>query len=77
MVQDLYVLMITAAVPCFNFIYNHASASLRAKIDLREQEVAAAEAETSSGDAKLADKARHAVRHTISRSAWSTCLSRT
>jgi len=53
-----------AAVPCFNFIYNHASASLRAKIDRREQEVAAAEAETSSGDAKLADKARHAVRHT-------------
>jgi len=54
-----------ASVPCYKFLYSHASASLREKIDRREQEVAAAEAETSSGDAKLADKARHAVRHTF------------
>ena len=57
-----------ATLPCYKFLYNHASASLRAKIDQREQQVAAAEAEaaTLSGDKKsLADKARHAVRNTF------------
>ena len=57
-----------ATLPCYKFLYNHASASLRAKIDQREQQVAAAEAEaaTPSGDKKsLADKARHAVRNTF------------
>ena len=43
-----------AAVPCYTFLYNHASEGLRAKIDQREQEVAS-----------VADKARHAVRHTF------------
>ena len=53
-----------AAVPCYNFLYNHASASLRAKIDQREQEVAATETEEESDGPTIADKARHAVRHT-------------
>ena len=53
-----------AAVPCYNFLYNHASSSLRAKIDRREQEMAAAETATTSNKVSLADKARHAVRHT-------------
>jgi CPA2 family monovalent cation:H+ antiporter-2 len=57
-----------AAIPCYTFLYNHASESLRAKIDKREQQVVEAEAKAAkpSGDKNsLADKARHAVRHTI------------
>ena len=57
-----------AAVPCYTFLYNHASESLRAKIDQREQQVAAAEAEAAkpSGDkSTLADRVRHAVRNTF------------
>ena len=57
-----------AAVPCYTFLYNHASESLRAKIDQREQQVAAAEAEAAkpSGDkSSLADRVRHAVRNTF------------
>jgi len=53
-----------AAVPCYNFLYKHAPGSLRAKIDRREQEIAAAETATTSGKVPLADKVRHAVRHT-------------
>ena len=55
-----------AALPCYNFLYNHASASLRAKIDQREKQVAEAEsAATVSDGPTLADKARHAVRNTF------------
>ena len=55
-----------AAIPCYTFLYNHASESLRAKIDKREQEVAKAETTTTSDDGpSVADKARHAVRHTF------------
>ena len=54
-----------AAVPCYNFLYNHAPSSLRAKIDRREQRMAAAETATASNGPSLADKARHAVRHTF------------
>ena len=57
-----------AAVPCYTLLYNHASKSLRAKIDQREQQVAAAEAEAAkpSGDkGSLADRVRHAVRNTF------------
>ncbi len=39
-----------AAVPCYTFLYNHASESMRAKIDQREQQVIAAEAAKPSGD---------------------------
>ena len=55
-----------AAVPCYTFLYNHASESLRAKIDQREQQVAEAETAKTSGDkSSLADRARHAVRKTF------------
>ena len=55
-----------AAVPCYTFLYNHSSASLRAKIDKREQQVAEAEAATPTGGKNsFADKVRHAVRHTF------------
>ena len=55
-----------ASVPCYNFLYKHASEKLRAKIDKREQLVAEAEAATQSGDNHaFADKARHAVRNTF------------
>ena len=58
-----------AATPCYNFIYHHASARMRAKIDAREQEVAKAElnesADAESRDSSSADKVRHAVRKTV------------
>ena len=55
-----------AAVPCYTFLYTHASDSLRAKIDKREQEMAEAEEEKPTGGKKtFADKVRHAVRHTF------------
>jgi len=54
-----------AALPCYNFLYNHASANLRAKIDAREQRKAAVETPTASDGPSIADKARHAVRHTF------------
>ena len=58
-----------ATVPCYNFLYNHASQGLRAKIDQREKEVEAAEkaaAEPKKADGpSTADKVQHALRHTI------------
>ena len=54
-----------ATLPCYNFLYNHVSASLRAKIDQREQQVSASETATVSDGPSLADKARHAVRNTF------------
>ena len=54
-----------AALPCYAFLYNHASSSLREKIDRREQQVAAAETATASDGSSIADKARHAVRKTF------------
>lgn len=55
-----------AALPSYNFLYNHVSDSFRANMDKREQEVIAAETVTPSDDGdSLADKARHAVRHTF------------
>ena len=58
-----------ATVPCYNFLYNHASPRLKAKIDKREQEVAEAEqaalTATVSDAPSTADKVRHAVRKTI------------
>lgn len=55
-----------ASVPCYNFLYKHAPASLREKMDLREKQVAQMEQQTDHADntPSLADKARHAVRHT-------------
>ena len=60
-----------ATVPCYNFLYNHASPRFKAKIDAREQQVAEAEriAEQTSGKAEQApssaDKVRKAVRKTV------------
>lgn len=56
-----------AAVPCYNFLYNHAPENLRNKIDKREQQVADNEKalELRSDPNALADKARHAVRRTF------------
>lgn len=58
-----------AAVPCYNFLYNHASPSLKAKIDKRELTVAEAEknAGTSAESSMMAhsEKVQHALRHTI------------
>jgi CPA2 family monovalent cation:H+ antiporter-2 len=58
-----------ASIPCYNFIYNHASPRLKAKIDAREKQVAEAE-KAASAAAKdegpsSADKVRHAVRKTV------------
>ena len=57
-----------ATIPCYNFLYNHASRSLRDKIDRREKEVEAAEkaaAQTNEADGpSTADKVRRAVRKT-------------
>ena len=57
--------IIKAALPCYTFLYNHASAGLRSKIDQREQQVAAAETATASDGPSIADKVRHAVRNTF------------
>ena len=54
-----------AALPCYKFLYNHASPGLREKIDRREQELAAAENAAPSDGPSFADKARRAVRHTF------------
>ncbi|MBQ7382437.1 MAG: cation:proton antiporter [Paludibacteraceae bacterium] len=58
-----------AAEPCYNFLYAHASDSLKAKIDAREKQVEEAEkaAATATQDEgpSSADKVRHAVRKTI------------
>ena len=55
-----------ASVPCYNFLYKHASKRLRAKIDKREQLVAAAEsANQSANNHVFENKVRHAVRKTI------------
>ncbi len=57
-----------AAIPCYNFIYNHASSGLREKIDLREQQVEqaekASEKTTVTTGSNRAEKVRHAVRGT-------------
>ena len=59
--------IIKAAAPCYNFLYSHAPAKLRAKIDLREKQVAEAEQAQAQTDGQpsIADKAKHAVRNTF------------
>ncbi len=56
-----------ATIPCYTFLYNHAPERLRAKIDMREQQMAQAEKATVATDEgpSMADKARHAVRKTV------------
>jgi hypothetical protein len=57
------------AVPCYNFLYSHASPRLRSKIDKREQEVDLAEREmlTANGGETpgKSDKVLHVVNKTI------------
>ena len=55
-----------ASVPCYNFLYKHAPERLRTKVDQREQQIAQAEqqAHQTGNTPSMADKARHAVRHT-------------
>ena len=56
-------------MPCYNFLYNHASPRLKAKIDAREQQVEQAQkaemAATPDDAPSAADKVRHAVRKTV------------
>ncbi len=56
-------------VPCYNFLYKHASPRLRAKIDKREESVAQAEQASASAiessTPSAANKVRHAVRKTV------------
>ena len=58
-----------ATVPCYNFLYNHVSPRVRAKIDHREQTVEQAERASASAiessTPSAADKVRHAVRKTV------------
>jgi len=56
-----------ASVPCYNFLYKHAPERLRTKMTQREQQLAQAEQAATQADDKpsMADKARHAVRHTV------------
>ena len=58
-----------ATLPCYNFLYQHASTRLRSKIEQREQDVERAEKSNStSAEANFlshAQKVQHALRHTI------------
>ena len=60
-----------ATMPCYNFLYNHASPRFKAKIDAREQKVEEAEKAAAADTAKAkntpsaADKVRHSVRKTV------------
>jgi len=58
-----------ATVPCYNFLYKHASPRLQCKIDAREKEVALAE-QSKSGSAEdtmqnHTEKINRALRHTL------------
>ena len=58
-----------ATVPCYTFLYNHASPRLKTKIDTREQEVEMAEQQTAGSNEETflahADKVQHALRKTV------------
>ena len=58
-----------ATVPCYNFLYKHASDRFRGKIDQREKDVELAEqTATGSDEDKFlshADLVQHALRHTV------------
>ncbi len=56
-----------AAVPCYNALYKRAPESLRAKMDLREKQIAEAEQQVASAEdgQTVGDKLQHAVRHTL------------
>lgn len=56
-----------ASVPCYNFLYKHASERFKAKLDAREAAVAAAEqaSRAEKNGPSVADKVQHAVRKTF------------
>ena len=56
-----------ASVPCYNFLYKHASERFKAKLDAREAAVTAAEQASGAEEngPSVADKVQHAVRKTI------------
>ena len=56
-----------ASVPCYNFLYKHASERFKAKLDAREAAVAAAEQASGAEENRpsVADKVQHAVRKTF------------
>ena len=56
-----------ASVPCYNFLYKHASERFKAKLDAREAAVAAAEqaSRAEENGPSVADKVKHAVRKTF------------
>ncbi len=58
-----------ATVPCYNFLYKHASDRFRGKIDQREKDVELAEQATTGSDEDKflshADQVQHALRHTV------------
>ena len=56
-----------ASVPCYNFLYKHASERFKAKLDAREAAVAAAEQASGAEEngPSVADKVQHAVRKTF------------
>ena len=56
-----------ASVPCYNFLYKHASERFKAKLDAREAAVAAAEqaSRAEENGPSVADKVQHAVRMTF------------
>lgn len=56
-----------ASVPCYNFLYKHASERFKAKLDAREAAVTAAEQASGAEEngPSVADKVQHAVRKTF------------
>lgn len=58
-----------ATIPCYNYLYSHASPRLKAKIDKREQEVELAENKPSARSEETinthAEKMQRALRHTV------------
>ena len=56
-----------AAVPCYDFLYKHASPRLKAKIDKREEQMAQTDKQTKKSEKKaaVAKKARSVIDHTF------------
>ena len=56
-----------AAVPCYDFLYKHASPRLKAKIDKREEQMTQTEKKTKKSEKKaaVASKARRVIDHTF------------
>ncbi len=53
------------SVPCYNFLYNHASAGMKAKIDAREQQVAQAEQQAGAAATNKQTKGKGSKVHKV------------